>query len=103
MRRLGRRSRQLGLALALLAVASAPAQAFERKPQPEPIPWSELGPKVFDAAVLRPLGAVSTAVGGAFFVATLPLAAPSVGVRTSWDHFVMEPVDFTFLRPLGDF
>jgi hypothetical protein len=103
MRKTGRRSRQFGLALALLALASAPAQAFERKTQPEPIQWGELGPKVFDAVVLRPLGAVSTVLGGVFFVATAPLAAGSVGVNSAWEHFVMEPVDFTFLRPLGDF
>ena len=102
MRKLGRRGRRLALALALLAVAPAPAQAFERKQKPESH-WGEFAPKLFDAAVLRPLGATSTVLGGVFFVATVPFTALSVGVDSAWEHFVMEPVDFTFLRPLGDF
>lgn len=92
----------IGALLLALAVA-APASAFEPKPQREPIDYDEVGGKVFDALVLRPLGVGWTAVGGAGFLIAAPLASYAVGFETVWELFVMGPVDFTFLRPLGDF
>lgn len=76
-----------------------------------------VGEKIFDCAVLRPLGFVATLVGGAFFVPAAALASGVVfvppmalnlervneGVGAAWTHFVAAPADSTFKRPLGDF
>jgi hypothetical protein len=90
-------------ALLLSLAAAPPASAFEPKPQRPPIDYEEVGGKVFDAVVLRPLGVGLTVVGGAAFLIAAPLAAYAEGINEVWDLFVMGPVDFTFLRPLGDF
>jgi len=88
----------------LLALASAsPASAFEPKPERPSIDYDDVGGKVFDAVVLRPLGVGFTVVGGLSFLIAAPLASYSVGFDEVWDLFVMGPVDFTFLRPLGEF
>jgi len=79
-----------------LPAAAAPAAASE-----EP----GLGSKIFDCAVLRPIGFVTTLVGGVLFVPAALLSAPSgeTSIKTAWTHFVLEPVESTFDRPLGDF
>jgi hypothetical protein len=99
----------------LVLLAAVPARADPQQPPPaapegsgvgemmEPVsPWEEMGVKAVDAAVVRPLGAVATLVGAAFFVISVPLVAASGGIRESWDLFVMGPVDYTFVRPLGE-
>ena len=86
-----------------MLAAAVPAAAFEPRPKRPPIDYDAVGGKVFDAMVLRPLGAGATLVGGAAFVIAAPLAWYAVGIESVWDLFVMGPVDFTFLRPLGDF
>jgi len=64
-----------------------------------------VGSKIFDCAVLRPFGFVTTVIGGAFFVpaAVLASASGAEGVQAAWEHFVLTPVDNTFKRRLGDF
>jgi hypothetical protein len=81
------------LAACLLAAGPA-ARAQETRP---------LGDRVFDAIVLRPMGFLGTTVGFAAFVASLPLAGPSLQIDKAWEQFVVEPADFTFQRELGDF
>ena len=95
-------------------------EAVEPEPQPEPEAVAEkaaetktaaasngpgVGSKIFDCAVLRPFGFVSTIVGGAFFVpaAVLASASGAEGVQAAWEHFVITPVEDTFKRPLGEF
>ena len=56
---------------------------------------------VIDTAFLRPLGIVSTAFGTAFFVVSLPFAAITSSVGTSFDLLVKDPFEYTFRRPLG--
>jgi hypothetical protein len=107
-------------AVAVLGLAAAPARSDEpapAAPEPqaaavdtadttaaeEPAAWREVGAKAFDAVVLRPLGAGLTAGGVGAFVLMLPLAWYSEGFDTVWDQFVLQPVDYTFQRPLGDF
>ena len=60
------------------------------------------GERVFDAMLLRPLGAIGTAVGLALFVCSLPLTAPTLQSDTAWDVFVLRPAGYTFQRALGD-
>jgi len=80
-----------------------------------------VGSKIFDCAVLRPFGLVTTIVGGVFFVPAAAVASavffvpPTVlfehrdrvriaeSFKTAWEHFVVPPVENTFTRPLGDF
>jgi hypothetical protein len=94
------------LVLVGLACAAPPALAFEKDEPPPPekqIDWHTRGPQIFDAVVLRPLGAGAALAGAGFFLIAAPLTWYSEGVGAVWDVFVMEPVDFTFRRPLGDF
>jgi hypothetical protein len=67
------------------------------------VDWAEVGATAFDVALLRPLGAIASVTGFAFFLASTPLVAPSGRIGTCWDVFVLGPVDYTFQRPLGDF
>jgi hypothetical protein len=64
--------------------------------------WSEVGIKVLDAAVVRPLGAVATVTGLAFFAISAPLVAPSGNIPVAWEVFFLGPYEYTFVRPLGD-
>lgn len=115
-----RRSRFAAAAAALAAVAvasTAPAigpqdeSAGDRdRQEPASVRWSEVGAATLDVALLRPLGAIASVTGFAFFLASTPLVAPSgrIGtlgdrIGTCWDVFVLGPVDYTFVRPLGDF
>jgi len=90
------------IALAALG-ASAPDPVIDVEPKSPPIDWSVSAPKIFDAIVLRPLGAVSTVVGAGAFIIAAPLGVFGPGIRQTWDVLVMTPADFTFSRPLGDF
>jgi hypothetical protein len=58
---------------------------------------------VFDLIVLRPLGAAAMVVGVPFFVASAPFVGPTGGLPRAFDVFVYAPVDYTLLRPLGEF
>ena len=71
--------------------------------QPAEENWQTLGDKVFDAAVLRPFGAATSLAGVGVFALAVPFAWYSEGIGQLWDILVMEPVDYTFERPLGDF
>jgi hypothetical protein len=64
--------------------------------------WSRVGIKVLDAAVVRPLGAIATVTGLAFFAISVPLVAPSGNIPTAWEVFFLGPAEYTFRRPLGD-
>jgi hypothetical protein len=64
--------------------------------------WSSVGIKVFDVAVVRPLGAVATVTGLAFFAISAPLVAPSGNIPVAWEVFFLGPYEYTFVRPLGD-
>ena len=56
---------------------------------------------IIDTVLLRPLGIVSTAFGGAFFVVSLPISAITSSVGTTFDLLVKDPFQYTFRRPLG--
>jgi hypothetical protein len=60
--------------------------------------------RVFDAIILRPVGLVTTIVGGAFFIPAALLASPSgaEGIQAAWQHFVAPSVERTFMTPLGE-
>ncbi len=58
---------------------------------------------VVDTVLVRPVCLVSTILGGAFFVISLPVAATSKSVRETARALVVKPAAATFTRPLGDF
>ncbi|MCH7600137.1 MAG: hypothetical protein IH973_10300 [Myxococcales bacterium] len=64
--------------------------------------WELVGLSVFDAIVLRPVGAVATLGGFVLFVASVPFVAPAGRIATAWDIFVYASYDDTFVRPLGE-
>lgn len=70
--------------------------------QVKKIDWELVGLSVFDAVVLRPVGAVATLGGFVLFVASVPFVAPAGRIATSWDIFVYASYDDTFVRPLGE-
>ena len=56
-----------------------------------------------DFVLLRPLGIAITAVGCAFFIATLPFTVWSnKRIKQAGYNFVVEPGAYSFIRPLGD-
>jgi hypothetical protein len=56
-----------------------------------------------DAVIVRPLGLVSIALGVSIFIAALPFTAVSGNIYKSANVLVVEPINFTFRRPIGDF
>ena len=70
-----------------------------------PSPWQDTAAKVVDVFPIRLLGACATVVGFGAFLVSVPLVAPGgrmTAIRESWNYFVMGPVDYTFVRPLGE-
>jgi len=66
------------------------------------LPAAEPGWMVADALIWRPAGVVATAVGSGVFIGSLPLTFVTQTWRPAMQSLVMEPVRFTFTRPLGD-
>lgn len=57
---------------------------------------------IADLVILRPLGMAATAVGSAFFIASLPLTIWSrESLKRAGTYLVAEPAAYTFTRPLG--
>jgi len=83
--------------------ATAPAEEGVLDDAEELSPVDEIGGKVFDALVLRPLGAGGVVIGAAAYLIAVPLTAPGGNLANSWELFVQGPFDYTFVRPLGDF
>lgn len=56
-----------------------------------------------DALVARPLGLCTTLIGGAIFLVSLPFSALGGNVGPAFDYLLVDPFEFTFKRPLGEF
>ncbi len=60
-----------------------------------------------DAAVLadvifvRPVGLAAVVVGTALFIVALPFSIPSGSVEHTAQVLIVEPFNYTFLRPIG--
>jgi hypothetical protein len=61
------------------------------------------GLMIADVALARPVGAVATVVGLAFFVVSSPFSALGGNTHEAWETLVVSPAAYTFKRPLGDF
>jgi hypothetical protein len=58
---------------------------------------------VVDVFIARPGGFVGTILGSAVFILALPFAALSGSIEPVARTLVVEPFQFTFTRPVGDF
>jgi hypothetical protein len=58
---------------------------------------------IFDVLISRPCGFAAIVLGSALFIVSLPVAIPSSSVKTVGRRLVMDPIEFTFIRPVGDF
>ena len=56
-----------------------------------------------DFLFARPIGIVSIVAGSVLFVVSLPFSALGGNVKDASQKLVMDPVNFTFKRPLGEF
>lgn len=56
-----------------------------------------------DALLVRPAGLLAIAVGTALFIVTIPFSALGGNKDAVYKKLVVEPVEFTLRRPLGEF
>jgi hypothetical protein len=56
---------------------------------------------IADGLLMRPGGIVATVLGTAVFVVTLPFSIPTRSVDKAAQKLIVDPVRFTFVRPLG--
>ncbi len=78
----------------LLFTTVAPAHATERM-------GADPGAIVMDVLLIRPLGLISATLGTGVFIISLPFAIPSGSTATIAEKLVLDPLRFTFTRPLG--
>ena len=86
------------LALGNLSIATSASAGetydFSAKPRS--------GEVLLDTFIMRPVMLLGTVVGAATFLVSLPFSALGGNVGDSAETLVMEPAEYTFLRPLGD-
>ncbi len=58
---------------------------------------------VVDVLVMRPLGVAATAIGTVLTVVGLPFTLPNGSVKESAQYLIVQPAEYTFKRPLGEF
>lgn len=56
-----------------------------------------------DTFLVRPLSFAATIVGSVAFVVTLPVTLATKSVKKTARTLVVEPAEYTFTRPLGQF
>jgi hypothetical protein len=61
------------------------------------------GMMMWDALAMRPIGMVGTAVGAVVWLVSYPFAALGGNTDESTQKLVVDPFDWTFQRPLGEF
>ena len=83
--------------LGLSMISSSTSLAYDV--ESEEITGAEM---LADAVIVRPLTATATVVGFAAWVVTLPFTIPSRGAADAGKAWVIDPLGYTFNRPLGD-
>lgn len=96
IRRLTATAKTATLGAALL-VCSLGSPIVYAGPEDEP----SGGEMMVDAVVARPIGLVTTAVGAAAFIVTLPFSAMGGNIDKAADKLVVDPARETFVRCLG--
>ena len=87
----------------LLAVLLAVSSQWAAAQQESTVSGDKATDMVVDAVVMRPLGLAATLVGAVITVVALPFTIPSGSVESSAQALIVEPAEYTFKRPLGDF
>ena len=81
--------------LVVFALIATAAPALANNPTADEI--------VPDLLFVRPVSFASIFVDAALFIVSLPVAIPSGSVGQVWQHLLVDPTKFTFVRPIGDF
>ena len=87
----------LSMSLALSVPPGSPRAAgdrYQREPTAEEM--------FADAVIVRPLTLVASGVGLAAWVVTLPFSIPSGSAGDAGKAWVLDPLEYTFMRPLGE-
>ena len=71
--------------------------------QTEPVTGERGSDMAADLVLVRPLGIVGSLLGAVGFVVALPFTIPSGTVGEAGRAMVVNPLEYTFNRPLGDF
>ena len=61
-----------------------------------------VGEMFADGVVARPMIFIASVVGAAAWVVTLPFTIPSGSAGEAGQSWVLDPLAYTFARPLGD-
>ena len=56
-----------------------------------------------DVTLVRPVSLASIVVGTAVFFVALPFSLPSGSVGKTAKMMIVDPIEFTFCRPIGEF
>lgn len=88
------------LVVALGMVAANPAMAVDDYASADA---PSAGAMVVDAAIVRPLSLVATVLGAGVFLVALPFSLTGMNTDKADQRLVVEPLRYTFQRPLGDF
>ena len=98
---MGIRKKVMGSAMAMVLVlgVSASAVSFASDIYNEEPTAGEM---LADATVVRPLTLIASAVGAVAWVVTLPFTLPSGNADEFGKAIVVDPLEYTFLRPVGD-
>jgi len=81
--------------LAVFALIAGATSSFAKEPTAMEI--------VPDVLLVRPVGLASIVVGSVIFVISLPVAIPTGSVGNVGRRLVADTVEYTFVRPVGDF
>ncbi len=87
--------KKIAVFLVVLALVAYAAPAMANDPTDATI--------IGDVLLARPLGLAMIAAGSVLFVVSLPVAIPSRSVGNVGQRLVLDPVEFTFIRPVGNF
>jgi hypothetical protein len=98
-------ARVASITLALIALlgTSGPARAQQAEGGAEGRS-ADIGYKIFDAVLLRPVGAIGVLVGAVYLVPASLMALPDgrENVSDAYDYFLGDSLYDTFRRPLGE-
>jgi hypothetical protein len=81
----------------MLSFAAVPALAQEEGDPAMPLYI------IGDLLIARPVGVVVTLTGLVLYGITFPATFPIKEHRKVWNALVVEPAEFTFIRPVGEF
>jgi hypothetical protein len=101
----GRNKRSLVLAMLAVSMLSAdPRPALAEYGGSGMVPYEPSAESMIaDVLVARPAGFGATVIGALVFVISLPFSGPSGNAQQAAQMLVVQPAQFTFNRPLGEF